>query len=494
VATGSETEILPPREYELRSPQFSADGNHVFYGARDGRQETTVYQVPIFGGTSRQIVTNVNHNFTISPDGVWLAFVRYDPGIHGNHLIVCRTDGSDERVVASHKQTTFFRAWGAYPSWSPDGKKIVTSVHRDLGHKAPEERKSYFVEIDLDTGNEKILNAPHWSVALNAFWLPDGSGFIAQVQNGADEYYQLWHLSYPDGLARPLTNDINNYTEFRLAPDASFIIASEEKSPHNLQLISTGDTTQIRHLTSSTTIQRGVLGLDWTPDAKEIVYLQLEGLAAGNIWKMNVETLESSQLTFDKGAWNRYPSVTPDGRSIVFASNRTGKWHIWQMDMDGTGLRQITDGSGENIQQVSPDGKWLAYVTPGEKPNTLWKRPLAGGDPIKVLQDAGGRFAISPDFRQIVSSYYDPDEKNKNPWKYVLLPFDGDGSIEDTGFWSQAAIVRWKPDGTGIYYLSTGQSNTNIWLYSTADKTKRPVTNFDSQEIIDLSVSPDGAH
>lgn len=492
LATGSVTQIVPPKDYEIRSPEFSRDGNFLFYGARDGGQETTVYQTPIFGGSARKIVTNVNHNFTLSPEGEWLAFLRHNPEIKGNHLVVCRTDGSEERIVATHKEKTFFRVWGAYPAWSPDGKKIVTAVHKDLTYKLPDEKKSYFVEIDLADGSEKILNAPHWNVALTALWLADGSGLIVQVQDKPDSYFQLWHLAYPSGEARPLTNDPNNYTEFRLAPDSSFIIASEEKTPHNLQLISAKDSTQVHHLTNSTTTQRGFMGLEWTPDGKELIYLQLEGLVAGNIWKMNVETLEAAQLTFDKGAWNRHPDVTPDGNSIVFASNRTGKWHIWQMDMDGGNLRQITDGIGENYPQVSPDGNWLVYVTPGEKPNSLWKMPLSGGEPVKILQNAGGLFHISPDSRQIVASYYDPEEKNKNPWKYVIAPFDGVEKPQDTGFWSQAQVVRWKPDGSGIYFLSTGQSHTNIWFYSVIDKSKRPVTNFDSQEIINLSISPDG--
>lgn len=492
-ATGSEAVVVEPRKYEIRSPNFSPDGSFLFYGARDGGRETTVYQVPIFGGPHRKIVTNVNHNFTLSPDGEWLAFYRHDPEINGNHLVVCRIDGSEERVVATRKEQSFFRVWGTYPAWSPDGKRIVASVTKNLAFRESGEQGSYFTEVNVEDGSEKPLNAPHWNIAASATWLPHGSGLIVRVQDKPNDYFQLWHLSYPEGEARALTNDTNNYTDFSIASDASFIVASEQKALHNLQLISTADSTEITQLTNSTTIQRGVMGLEWLPNGKEIVYVQLDGIVAGNIWKLNVESLEANQITYDNGAWNRFLSVTPDGGSVVFSSNRTGRWHIWQIDIDGSNLRQMTNGEGESFPQASPDGQWLAYLTPAEKPRILWKQPLAGGEPIKVAENVAGRFQFSPDSREIVGLYYDPNEKARNPWKHVLLPLDGQGTVTDTGFWSQEGIVRWKPDGTGVFYLSTGQSNTNIWLYSVEDQTKRAITNFDSQQIIDLAVSPDGS-
>lgn len=491
LATGSETEVVSPKNYEIRSTHFSADGNYLFYAAKDGKAGFTIYQVPIFGGTPRQTVTDVPHNFTISPDGTQFAFIRNNSEIKGNQLVVCQTDGSDERILATRTGDKYFRVWGGIPAWSPDGKKIVISVINKFPNKY-NNKKSYFAEITLADGSEREINAPDWNITYQARWLSDGSGLVALIQEKETSYFQIWHLAYPGGEAKPLTNDSNNYTEFYLAPDDSFLVTTEEKTPYNIQLVSAENPAQVTSLTDNVSARLGLMGLEWTPDGKELVYLQLEGLVAGNLWKMNVETRETLQLTFDKGAWNRHPRVMPDGKSVIFGSNRSGGWHVWQVNLDGTDLRQITDGESEGNPQVSSDGNWLVYATPAISPDSLWKRPFNGGEPVKLLEHAAGISSISPDMTRIVAFYQDPNEREKHPYKYVLLPFEVGHDPKVLDFYGQHHVVRWKPDGSGIYFISPGQSHNNILFYNLADGKTEPITNFDSQEISNFALSPDG--
>jgi TolB protein len=56
---------------------------------------------------------------------------------------------------------------------------------------------------------------------------------------------------------------------------------------------------------------------------------------------MDVATRQTVQLTRDTGR-NEEPSWAPDGRHLVFQSNRSGRNQIWMMLADGTGLRQLT--------------------------------------------------------------------------------------------------------------------------------------------------------
>ncbi len=63
-------------------------------------------------------------------------------------------------------------------------------------------------------------------------------------------------------------------------------------------------------------------------------------------------------------AADRYPTTSPDGTQIAFASNREGDWDIWVMDANGQNPEQLTDGTGNNTKPAwSPTGSQLLFVS-----------------------------------------------------------------------------------------------------------------------------------
>src|SRR6185436_15557838 len=62
-------------------------------------------------------------------------------------------------------------------------------------------------------------------------------------------------------------------------------------------------------------------------------------------------------------------SVSPDGRYIVFVTTRAGASNIWRMDIDGGNPRQLTTGTRDQTPSISPDGRWVFYTAnESEKP------------------------------------------------------------------------------------------------------------------------------
>ena len=209
---------------------------------------------------------------------------------------------------------------------------------------------------------------------------------------------------------------------------------------------------------------------------------------------MDVETLEEQQLTFDEKFVNVNPEALPDGKSILFQSNRTGKWQLWQIGLDGKNLQQITDGSdGAMRPDISADGEWIFYHAPAEGPNELWKMPITGGDAVKVLQNAAGVSKPSPaDSNQIIAYYYDPAEKNEIPWKYILFSQHAKELFKDLKIETENHSFSWNRDGTGIYFPKKQMNQNNLWFLSLKDNNLEQITNFKDQKIVNLSVSPDG--
>ena len=274
------------------------------------------------------------------------------------------------------------------------------------------------------------------------------------------------------------------------------MIAVNWKFPTNLYTISIDNPQEIHQLTDSTMNEFGG-GLDWTQDGKSLIYTKTEGNSSSNIWRLDLETLEQKQLTFEENSWNGVPdlSVNPKTNEIFFISNRTGTRHVWKMNIDGSNQEQYLNTSvGEASPEVSNDGKWLTYVTSGLKPNTLWKIHLdKKGEPHKIIDEgASGAHSISPDLKKVVAGFYDKNEKKTDPWKYIFVPFNKNSKNNFADYISAADSLEWSPDSQGVYLLNRKNANSNIFYYSLESHLLKQITNFNSQTFTRISVSPDG--
>src|SRR5512143_2683120 len=86
------------------------------------------------------------------------------------------------------------------------------------------------------------------------------------------------------------------------------------------------------------------------------------------------------QLTNDHGIDAR-PSWSPDNRRIAFQSNHdSSNFHIYVMTADGSGRRQVTQGSMDDRHPVwMPDGKSILFDSDDGKVEEIWMVDLAGG-------------------------------------------------------------------------------------------------------------------
>src|SRR6185436_6501357 len=101
------------------------------------------------------------------------------------------------------------------------------------------------------------------------------------------------------------------------------------------------------------------------------------------------------QLTFTVDRHEYEPSLSPDGRQLVFMTFQSGLRNISRMNMDGGGakelVRNVDSFAGPHI---SNDSQWVFYNSRDETGNTaLWKVPFDGGQPIKVKDKVSCRLS-----------------------------------------------------------------------------------------------------
>jgi serine/threonine protein kinase len=137
VPSGSNTQVLEPDSYGIRSPGFSPDGSFIFYRkATDATQnEFRVYRMPVLGGTPQVSASDADAGPAFSPDGKRIAYIRAnDPEAGKYRLLSSNLDGSDEKILQI--------APLPFPdnvSWSPDGKRIAFISYSQSNAQGPDQ-------------------------------------------------------------------------------------------------------------------------------------------------------------------------------------------------------------------------------------------------------------------------------------------------------------------------------------------------------------------
>ncbi|HEY2972260.1 MAG TPA: hypothetical protein VGJ48_07080, partial [Pyrinomonadaceae bacterium] len=373
VAIPSDTQIVPPSQQNYYGITFSKDGDYIYYALGETNNPAhTLYQVPVLGRASRKVIENVTSPVSLSPDGTRLAFTRFNAPRGETALVVANADGTGERPVAVRKLPNNFSTGG--PSWSPDGKRLasgVTNYDPGAGRAA-----ATVVEVQVEGGAERPITSHTWPPALGQVaWLADGSGLALIALESGTSSNQIWHVSYPDGEVRKITNDLNNYSQLSLTADSSALVTVQTEGEMNLWVAPQADASRAKQISSGR--YDGAQGLSWMPSGR-IVYTSREsGLT--DIRSMEPDGKNQQQLTAHARS-NYMPWATQDGRYIVFTSTRTQSTRsIWRMDTDGGNLKRLTEGPGDIYPQSSPDGRWVVYTSTRSGSSRVWKVSIDGG-------------------------------------------------------------------------------------------------------------------
>jgi Tol biopolymer transport system component len=243
---------------------------------------------------------------------------------------------------------------GADPAWSPDGRRLAFSQVQD-------NRDTLFV---LDTvGNAEPTRL---AAGFSPSWSPDGRtlAFADTRQGNADIF-----VINADGTAeRVLRRSPANEVDPCWAPDGRRLTFER-----NGQIVISGldgvdqavladDKTYASHPAWSPDGTR--LAFSWRSkdtNGDGIIDLQDDSqLAIMNADGTHRALLTTFVSTAGKPVWAQHPSWSPDGTHLAFESNRDGKWDIYEMKADGSGLKNLTGDARDSVN-VSPAWRPAAH-------------------------------------------------------------------------------------------------------------------------------------
>ena len=199
------------------------------------------------------------------------------------------------------------------------------------------------------------------------------------------------------------------------------------------------------------------------------------------------------QKLTDVQANNYYPIFSPQGGSIVYASNQNGGvFDLFLFVFDGSRLIRLTNFIGNVVSpSFSPDGKKILFANrAGEGPTSLWTVDNTGENAILLYAGPNTIVAAdwSPDGQRIAfaMSVNQPDE-----YEIFLMNVDGSNVEQLTnGLPGIGGSIDWSPDGKYLLIYAGPQGNKNIFRIDIGGKTATQLTNGGNNAA--SSYSPDG--
>lgn len=225
-----------------------------------------------------------------------------------------------------------------------------------------------------------------------------GAAFAAVGSRMAFARFDRLYVARADGTGERLLSRAGRGYGVTWSPDGRRIaFTSHYRTGRFAVYVANADGTGVRPLLTPAHRNEESDSPAWSPDGKLIAFASTRA-APGNpeIFTVRLDGTGLRRLTHTRGGAHvlgddGMPSWSPDGRSIVFTSNRSGSGAIWVMRADGTNERKIYDraGTDEFNPRYSPDGRRVAFGQLAEVTQEVWTISSDGRGPRRVA--VGGR-------------------------------------------------------------------------------------------------------
>lgn len=249
--------------------------------------------------------------------------------------------------------------------------------------------------------------------------------------------------------------------------------------------------------TISFTAKEGTwLSLDVSPDGQTIIFDML-----GDLYTIPIQGGKATRIT-EGMAYDVHPRYSPDGKSIVFISDKSGSDNIWTMELATKETKQITKDNNQNYFSAdwSPDGEYIVGAK-GRRNIKLHMYHKDGGSGAQLIDKPDNLKTIDPEFAPDGKLIYFSQrtkawEYNAQLPQYQLGTYDmEDGDIETiTSRYGSAFTPTLSPDGKWMVYGSRFETETGLVLRNLENGDERwlayPVQRDEQESIAPLGVLP----
>ena len=492
----------------MRFPAISPDGKTVAFSYKGD-----IWTVPANGGQARQITTNPAYDAypVWSPDSRQIAFASsregsldvYVVGKDGGTPRRVTTDSGDEYPMAWRNDSTIMLKASIMP-------KATSIMFADFSQvyevSANGGRMRLFSDIPMEDisvgkdgamlyhdkkGYEDPFRKHHQSPICRDIWLYKGGDYTKLTDFAGEDRNPVWgndantyyYLSEEDGTFNVYKRHLGETAKTQLthykgnpvryltraadgtlcyAYDGAIYTLKEGSQPVRLNLTTVADdgTDKLQRQV----LRSGATEFTVSPSGKEIAFV-----VHGDVYVTSIDYATTKRIT-DTPEQERNVNFSPDGRSLVYASERGGLWQIYQTSIVNKDEKQFTYATQLKEEQLvksslvdmqpaySPDGKSVAYIEDrgalkAVDVKTKAVRQLMDGKFQYSYSDGDLWFQWSPDSKWLLSNYIGHGGWNNSD--IALVPADGSQKITNlTNSGYNDNNGRWVLGGKAMLFMS----------------------------------------
>jgi serine/threonine protein kinase len=485
------------------APVFSPDGNEIAYTWMGEKGDNADIYIKLIGaGSPLRLTTDPAEDMdpVWSPDGRYLAFLR-ETATGTTYYVIPALGGAERKIADAYIVPSTDRRT---MDWSPDGRYLIVA-----DKTTPQDPRLSILLLSIEDGERKVLVSPRGPFLASPAVSPDGK-MVAFVQGAGFLAQDIFVVPASGGEPRRLTFD-NRYIggltwtrdgtrivfssyrtglaslwEISLSGGAPVLVSgagvdalAPSVSPHGDRLAYVHT---LFHLNIWRTEGLGRKGArsspqkliassrmdaegEYSPDGKRIVF-STDRSGSFEIWVANDDGSNPVQLTSLGGSSTGSPCWSPDGKRIAFDSRLEGHSDIFILNSEGGSPRRLTTENAENnLPAWSRNGQWVYFSSDRDGKWQIWKVPSVGGASVQVTKNGGFVAQESRDGRTLY--YWDEGLL----WK---MPVDGGNPIRVLD-----KVGRWSMVDKGIYILEDNKRLAKIKFLDLATGRTQEVTTVD---------------